>query len=128
MLRNQWYVAAWAEEAKDGLVARTILNEPLVIFRGKDGKPIALEDRCPHRGVPLSVGRVVEGAVECGYHGICFGERGQCMKVPGQATIPKDLHAKSYPCVERWSWIWVWMGEAETADEALIADFHWLTD
>ncbi|MEK9679907.1 MAG: Rieske 2Fe-2S domain-containing protein [Rhodospirillaceae bacterium] len=65
-VRNAWYVAAWSEELDEDIIARTILNEDLILFRGSDGKASALEDRCCHRGAPLSHGRMVDGFVQCG--------------------------------------------------------------
>jgi len=49
-LRNTWWVAMWEQDLAPGqLVARRIMNEPLVFFRGEDGRPTALMDRCAHR-------------------------------------------------------------------------------
>jgi phenylpropionate dioxygenase-like ring-hydroxylating dioxygenase large terminal subunit len=127
MLRNQWYVACWASELQAGPLGRVLLGEPVVLFRDGRGKPAILEDRCPHRGVPLSLGRVVDGALECGYHGMCYDGGGHCTRAPGLSAVP-PLAARSYACVEKWSWIWVWMGEASEADEALIPAFPWLSD
>ncbi|MFM1816732.1 MAG: hypothetical protein RLZ98_3427, partial [Pseudomonadota bacterium] len=61
--RNAWYVGATAEELDVGMVARTMLNEPVVLFRDAGGKAAALEDRCCHRNAPLSIGRLVDGEV-----------------------------------------------------------------
>ncbi len=55
-LRNVWYMAAWAEEVGEGLLSRRIAGRKLVLFRAADGTPVALEDRCPHRFAPLSLG------------------------------------------------------------------------
>ena len=55
-LRNCWYVAAWDHELDDGFLSRTILDEPVVLFRSADGLPRALENRCCHRSMPLSQG------------------------------------------------------------------------
>ena len=63
-VRNAWYLGAWPEELEDGHIGRTILNEPVVFFRDKHGKAAAVEDRCCHRGAPLSQGRVVETGIE----------------------------------------------------------------
>ena len=55
-LRNYWYVAAMTPEIGRKPFRRVIMNEPVVMYRTEDGMPIALEDRCPHRRVPLSLG------------------------------------------------------------------------
>ena len=61
-LHNAWYVAAWADELAGGkIIGRTFLNEPVVIYREGNGKLVALDDRCPHRFAPLSMGQVLDG-------------------------------------------------------------------
>jgi vanillate O-demethylase monooxygenase subunit len=127
-LKNCWYVAAWNHEIDSGLLGRTILGESLVIFRTADGKAAALEDRCCHRHLPLSKGRLAGDIVHCGYHGLEFDRTGTCVRVPGQARVPPGSKIRSYPIVERWRWLWVWMGEPARADEALIPDYHWNDD
>jgi vanillate O-demethylase monooxygenase subunit len=127
-LRNAWYIAAWADEIADGPLGRVLLGQPVVLFRQADGAPVALEDRCCHRSLPLSMGRVIGDRIQCGYHGLEFDRTGACVKVPGQSAIPPGAEIRSYPAVERHRWIWVWMGEAERADPAQIPDFHWLDD
>ena len=127
-LRNCWYVAAWDHELEDGFLARTILDEPVVLFRGADGAPRALEDRCCHRSMPLSRGRLLEDSVQCGYHGLEFAFDGRCVKVPGQSTIPPGARVRAWPVVERWRWVWIWMGDPDAADPGLIPDYHWNDD
>lgn len=127
-LRNAWYIAAWADEVAETPFARTILDRPIVLYRTGDGAPVALHDRCCHRALPLSMGRVRGDDIECGYHGLVFDPSGACVRVPGQSAIPPDARVTAYPAVEKWRWIWVWMGDPERADEAAVPDFHWLDD
>jgi vanillate O-demethylase monooxygenase subunit len=127
-LRNCWYVAAWNHELEAGLLPRTLLGEPVVLFRLPDGTPVALEDRCCHRHLPLSKGRLVGDFVQCGYHGLEFDRTGACVRVPGQSRVPPGAKVRSYPVVERWRWLWVWIGAPERADPALIPDYHWNDD
>jgi phenylpropionate dioxygenase-like ring-hydroxylating dioxygenase large terminal subunit len=122
-VRNAWYIAAWPEELESGLVARTILNEPLVIFRGPDGKAAALEDRCCHRGAPLSQGLVTGRGVQCGYHGLVFDGAGRCVDIPGQKEIPPQTRVRSYPVVERHKIVWIWMGDPARADQGKLVDY-----
>lgn len=122
-VRNAWYIAAWPAELEAGLVARTIMNEPLVLFRDAAGKACALEDRCCHRGAPLSHGGIVNGAIQCGYHGMVFNGHGQCIAIPGQDKIPDQARVRSYPVVERQQTIWVWMGDPAETDESRIIDY-----
>jgi phenylpropionate dioxygenase-like ring-hydroxylating dioxygenase large terminal subunit len=80
-----------------------------VLFRGADGRPIALEDRCPHRNAPLSAGRVRGGELECAYHGWRFGAGGACLAVPGLPAPPEARAARgaAFPCVEQDGYVWV---------------------
>jgi vanillate O-demethylase monooxygenase subunit len=125
---NAWYQAAWMHEITDAPLARTILNEKIVLYRGKDGKAYALEDRCCHRATPLSLGEVDDGGLRCGYHGMVFGGDGMCVEIPGQDSIPPQAKIRSYPIVERQEIVWIWMGEAEKADESEIIDFPYHDD
>jgi len=127
-LRNCWYVAAWAHELGETPLARTILDEPVVLYRAQDGRIAALEDRCCHRRLPLSLGRIKGDRLQCGYHGLEYDPSGQCVAIPAQLHIPPDARIKSYPVVERHRWIWIWMGDPALADPASILDFHWLDD
>jgi phenylpropionate dioxygenase-like ring-hydroxylating dioxygenase large terminal subunit len=127
-LKNHWYVAALAEEVGRQPLGRILLNEPVVLFRTEDGQPVAIEDRCSHRGFPLHKGRLIGDTLECGYHGLVFDCSGRCIKVPGQAQIPPAASIRKYPLVERWGWIWVWMGDSALAGDTPLTDFHWLDD
>ena len=84
----------------------------MTLFRRQDGTAVALEDRCPHRGYPLSAGRVVDDAIECGYHGFTFDCDGVCTRVPAQDIIPRRTFVRSFPIVEKDGWIWIWTGDA----------------
>lgn len=119
-VRNAWYVAATAKELETGLVARTLLEEPVVLFRTRDGTVAALEDRCCHRNAPLSIGRVKNGEIECGYHGMRFDGTGQCVEAPSQDDVPPGACVRAYPTVERHAWIWIWMGNPALADHSTI--------
>jgi len=128
-LRNCWYVAAWNHEvAPGGLLARTLLDEPVVLFRDRAGRPVALEDRCVHRNLPLSCGKVIGDTVQCGYHGLVFDRSGTVVQVPGQTAVPPGAAIRSYPVVERHRWVWIWMGDPAKADPAAIPDYHWNDD
>jgi phenylpropionate dioxygenase-like ring-hydroxylating dioxygenase large terminal subunit len=128
-LLNCWYVAAWDHELIDGrLLARTLLDKPVVLYRGDSGKPVALDDRCCHRGALLSKGRVEGDCVRCMYHGLKFDPNGKCVQIPGQDNIPPKLGVRSYPVVERDRLVWIWMGDAAKADPAQILDFPYLRD
>jgi len=112
----------------DTPIARVVLEQPLVLYRRSDGTPVALEDRCIHRRLPLSFGRVRGDVIECGYHGLHFDADGQCVRVPGQRAIPPGAQVRSYPIVERHRCLWVWTGDPKLADPGTIRDFHWLEE
>lgn len=127
-LRNTWYAALWAQDlAPNELVARTFLNEPIVLFRQADGRPAAIADVCAHRFSPLSKGKIVDGNhVRCPYHGLEYDARGHCVRNPhGNGRIPTNMTVRSYPILEKHSLLWIWMGD-RAADPALISDFSLL--
>ncbi len=127
-LRNYWYVAADDHEIGRSPLGRIILGQPVVFYRLEDGTPVALEDRCAHRHLPLSMGKLVGDTLQCHYHGLRYDRSGTCVRVPGQDMIPRSARVKSYPVVERYHWLWIWMGDPALADPAKITDFHWLDD
>lgn len=120
---NAWYVAAWPHEVKsDALLGRVICSQGIVLWRAEDGKVQALEDRCCHREMPLSLGCLEKGTIRCGYHGLRFAGDGSCAEIPGQETVPSSVRVRAYPVVEQHGWIWIWPGEPRAADPALIPD------
>lgn len=127
-LKNCWYAAAYARELEDGgPLGRTILNEPVAMYRVSNGAVAALEDRCCHRHLPLSLGAVVGDRLQCGYHGLEFDASGRCVAVPGQSRVPSGAAVKSYPLVEKHGFLWIWMGEAPP-DASMIPDWRWVSD
>jgi phenylpropionate dioxygenase-like ring-hydroxylating dioxygenase large terminal subunit len=124
-LRNSWYVAAWDREVGRTPLARTILGEPVVLFRKGNGEPAGLQDRCCHRQLPLSMGRIEGDDLRCGYHGLKFDASGRCVEIPGQDTIPPQARVRAYPLVEKYNWVWIWMGDPARADPALIPNWWW---
>ena len=103
-LRNAWYVGAWdTEVGRQNLLRRTLLNEPVVFYRQEVGDMI-----------------------QCPYHGLEYNADGNCVRVPGQSTVPPGCRVRSYPVVERNHWIWLWMGDPELANPDDIEDFHWM--
>ena len=123
-IRNAWYVAAWSREVGRQLLARRILDEPVLLYRKNDGTPVALLDRCAHKLAPLSMGRLEGDVVQCGYHGMEYDCTGQCVRVPGQERIPKSAKVRSFPLVERYNAVWIWTGEAALADPAKIIEIE----
>jgi phenylpropionate dioxygenase-like ring-hydroxylating dioxygenase large terminal subunit len=127
-VKNTWYVAAWADEVTSRPLARTLLNESVVLFRGATGKVAALEDRCCHRALPLHHGDVIGDCLRCAYHGLEYDTAGQCTRVPGQSRIPAKAKVRAFPVVEQDDLIWIWMGDADKADCASIPAYPWHKD
>lgn len=123
-LRNHWYVAAWSDDVGRAPLGRVLLGESVCLYRTEDGTPVALENRCPHRNMPLSEGKLIGDVLQCAYHGLEFALDGVCIHVPGQSEVPAWARVKSYPVVERDRWLFVWMGDPAEADHDTIPDFH----
>ena len=124
-LRNAWYVAAWADDLGDGQVlGRTILKEPVVLYRMANGEVAAIQNRCSHRFAPLSMGKIVGGnRLQCPYHGLEFDASGACVLNPhGNKHIPSRAHIRGFPVTEKHKAIWIWMGD-QPADPAKVPDF-----
>ena len=81
-VRAYWYIAATARDVGRGPIARTVLGEPLVLFRDPDRRPVALLDRCPHKGGPLSQGIVFGRSVACPLHGWIIRLEDGCAEAP----------------------------------------------
>lgn len=128
-LRNTWYVAMWAGDLEIGEVTqRTLLGEPIALFRKHDGTVAAIADQCSHRFAPLSRGEVCGDHVQCPYHGLRFDGDGRCVVNPhGSGRITPRLHLRAYPVVERHTMLWVWMGD-RPADPDLIPDYSHLDE
>ncbi len=122
--KNAWYVACTPDEIDARPLGRTVCNEALVLYRGPDNRVAALEDFCPHRGAPLSLGRVVEGQLVCGYHGLAMGCDGRTVSMPGQ-RVRAFPAIRAYPTIERYGFVWVWPGEAALADPAKLHPLAW---
>ncbi|MEM6944089.1 MAG: aromatic ring-hydroxylating dioxygenase subunit alpha [Pseudomonadota bacterium] len=127
-VRNAWYVAGWSSEFDDTLRRVTLLEEHVVMFRRLDGSVAALEDRCPHRQLPLSMGKRMGDTIQCGYHGLVFDCSGACIRVPGQSNLPAAAHVRAFPVIERHGVVWIWMGEPTSADEDRCFDLPELGD
>ncbi|NML44036.1 Rieske 2Fe-2S domain-containing protein [Ramlibacter sp. G-1-2-2] len=107
---DRWWVAGFGWELKDQPLARTLLDVPLVLFRTPDGQVAALEDRCCHKELPLSLGAIEPRGLRCGYHGLLFDCQGTCVEIPGQEAIPAKARVRSYELRERDQVLWLWHG------------------
>lgn len=124
--KNAWYVACTSDEIKDGPLGRTLCGRDIVLYRPGPGQVAALDDFCPHRGAPLSLGVVANGRLRCGYHGLQLNADGSCAGMVGQRTASlKNRSVRSYPVVERYGYIWLWPGDADVADADDIPNLEW---
>jgi phenylpropionate dioxygenase-like ring-hydroxylating dioxygenase large terminal subunit len=117
MIRNQWYAVLDSNEVKTGKpVGVTRLGEKLVFWRGTGGRVSCLRNECPHRGVALSTGKVIEDRLQCPFHGFEFDVSGQCTFIPANgknAPFPKQMKTVSYPTYETGGFIFIWWGIPE---------------
>jgi phenylpropionate dioxygenase-like ring-hydroxylating dioxygenase large terminal subunit len=141
-LRDYWYIAAESRALRASPIHRTILGEHVVLFRDERGNPAALRDRCAHRNMRLSAGKVRDGRIECPYHGWTYSRDGACVGIPSldvrsqvaggrsqegnddQSCDPRpatrDLimpRIDAFPAIERDGFVWIWMGSAEPSRE-----------
>ncbi len=123
-LKNTWYVACQAEEITDKPLGRKVCNEAMVFFKNAEGKVSAVQDFCPHRGTPLSLGRVCNGQLVCGYHGLVMGCDGHTVSMPGHQVRGFEP-VKHYPTLERYGFVWVWPGDPNLADPGKMPEFEW---
>jgi phenylpropionate dioxygenase-like ring-hydroxylating dioxygenase large terminal subunit len=107
---QHWFILARSEELRDKPLARRLQGVPLVLFRDASKKASALQDRCPHRNVPLSLGAVRQGQLECAYHGWRFDTEGTCRYIPSLVgeCAAKARNAVSHATVECDGFVWVY--------------------
>src|SRR3990167_4234123 len=119
-LTNTWYAAAFSGELSTTPLLRTLLGEPIALYRGESGRALALHDRCPHRFAPLHQGQVFGEDLRCPYYGLRFDPQGACVHNPiGEGKIPKAACVRSFPLAERDGIVWMWWCDAP-ADETTI--------
>ena len=121
---DAWYVAASADEIGDTPLARQITGQRMVFFRPASGAVVALEDFCPHRGAPLSLGFVRGETLVCGYHGLAVDCRGRADNMPGQ-QVGRFPPARAFPVIERYGFIWVRPGDPERASADRLHPLPW---
>lgn len=116
LLVQHWYPIALARDITDQPTATMLLDMPLVIYKMGENLIVA-KDACPHRGVPLSLGKNDGQGVVCRYHGLRFGEKGHCNRIPAhpEQKISERFNLKTYAAVERYGLIWCSLTVAKNA-------------
>ena len=119
MIPNQWYAILESNEVKKGRISGvTRMGEKMVAWRNPKGELAVMADKCPHRGVALSVGNLVGDCIQCPFHGFQYDTSGTCKLVPANgknAEPPKALHVQCYPVREEHGFVYIWWGEARDA-------------
>jgi len=128
ILAQHWYPVALSRDVENGPLAAKLLDEPLVVYRSA-GTVVVAHDLCPHRGVPLSLGKRDATGLRCAYHGLHFGAGGRCDHIPSAPDIgiPAKLHLRSYPAIEKYGLVWTCLRpDADAAETAEISPMpHW---
>jgi phenylpropionate dioxygenase-like ring-hydroxylating dioxygenase large terminal subunit len=137
LVKNAWYVAGMSREFPERqLQGQVIAEKPLVMWRTTEGKVVAFDERCCHKRMPLSQGRLIEsGLLECAYHGLCYDATGRCVRVPShpEGDIPPQARLRPFPVIEQDGLVWIWPGDPAKAESARpprlpeIADPAWET-
>jgi phenylpropionate dioxygenase-like ring-hydroxylating dioxygenase large terminal subunit len=130
VLKNAWFPLARTRRIKPGKpISRMLDSTPIVLWRDERGAVHAMEDRCAHRRAALSGGKIVDGTLQCPYHGWQYDTAGRCVNIPSLGKggkISSHFCVDSYPVVLRYGWAWVWWGNPVDADEAYIPDIPFL--
>ncbi len=121
-LKDLWFPVCPSGFVKDNPVSLRRLGYKIALWRDATGQVHALEDHCPHRGAPLSLGRVQDGKLVCGYHGLEMGCKGKTVHMPGQ-RVQGFPSISAYAVIERYGFVWVWPGDANLADPSLMPVF-----
>jgi vanillate O-demethylase monooxygenase subunit len=126
---NCWWVAGFSSEVEHDLIGRWLLDTPVLLYRTEDGRAVAIENRCPHRAAPLSLGCLKGDNVQCGYHGFTFAPDGACVDAPSMGGPLPAANIRAFPVIEQTPFVWVYLGDPTKIDEVpLPHDLEWTHD
>ena len=126
---NCWWVAAFSNEVGRDLLGCWLLDTPVLLYRRENGEAVAIENRCPHRSAPLSLGCLKGDDVQCGYHGFTFAPDGTCVQVPSMGTGLPAANIRAFPVIEQAPFLWVYLGDPERiGDVPRPHDLEWAHD
>ncbi|MEY2927696.1 MAG: hypothetical protein RL367_2173 [Pseudomonadota bacterium] len=114
---NCWWVAGFSAEVGRDLLGRWLLDTPVLLYRTEDGRAVAIENRCPHRAAPLSLGCLKGDTVQCGYHGFTFALDGTCILAPSMDTALPAANIRAFPVIEQAPFVWAYLGDPAKIDE-----------
>jgi phenylpropionate dioxygenase-like ring-hydroxylating dioxygenase large terminal subunit len=113
MIPKQWYVVLDAKQVKETPIGVTRFGEKLVFWRDASGKVGCLRDACLHRGASLCEGKIINGHLQCPFHGFEYDAEGRITCIPAngkQSPVPPRFRTLSYPTHESHGFIWIWWG------------------
>lgn len=123
---QSWYAMALSREVAIGqVVGRDFLDGKIVLFRGANGRAVAMSAYCPHVGADLSVGEVIGNNLRCAFHHWQYDQDGRCVKTGIGDKPPKGACLFVFPTQERFGIIWVFNGETPLFD---LPDFPYPDD
>jgi phenylpropionate dioxygenase-like ring-hydroxylating dioxygenase large terminal subunit len=126
---NCWWVAGFSSEVGRDLIGRWLLDTPVLLYRTEDGRAVAIENRCPHRAAPLSLGCLKGDNVQCGYHGFTFAPDGACVDAPSMGGPLPAAKIRAFPVIEQTPFVWVYLGDPAKIDEVPPPhDLEWTHD
>lgn len=115
LVKNTWYIAGLSDDFRTSeLHGQVIAERPIVLWRTGEGKLVAFDDRCCHKRMPLSAGRLLaDGLLQCAYHGLCYSPEGACVRVPAHPDghIPPQAKLREVPVMEQDGLVWLWPGD-----------------
>jgi len=114
MIFNQWYVILESKELKKNKPLKIKrFNEQLSIWRNEKNEVCCIADKCRHRGVSLACGKIIDGKLECPFHGFLYDASGRVSMIPANGKnkiVPETMMVKSYKTFEAYGLIWLWWG------------------
>ena len=119
MIPKQWYVVMDSTQVRGKPVGVVRMGEKLVFWRDSSGKVNCLRDKCVHRGVQLSKGKVIGDRIQCPFHGLEYDSSGKVTVIPANSRntpVPDRFQVSGYPTYEAHSFIWIWWGENSPSD------------
>jgi phenylpropionate dioxygenase-like ring-hydroxylating dioxygenase large terminal subunit len=133
-LPNHWYPILRSSDLKNSPRDIRRFGQELVVWRDSSGAPHVFESHCPHRGAPLSLGRIQKDELACSYHGWRFNSSGQCTEMPLEdpsSTRPKTVKIAAYEAADRAGYIWMFYGQQRSVTPLTVPeeveDKSWLT-